>query len=63
MSKNTTRKRPDRPRFKVTLVLSDGTELKSVLYANNAEHAKRKALKEVPPDREVSSALAEEEKG
>lgn len=54
------RRLPDRPQYKVTIVLSDGTELVELLYANNAEHAKRKALQRVPENRAVSTVLAEE---
>lgn len=54
--------RPDRTRYKVTILLDDGTELVDVVYANNAAHAKGKAIKRVPEDRTVTTAVVEEEK-
>lgn len=40
----------DRPKFRVVLELGDGSTSEHVLYAENTEHAVRKAEAQLPSD-------------
>lgn len=54
---------PNRQKFRVTITLSDGTKAVEIVYADNARHAKKKALRALPKDVQVAGMIVEVSNG
>jgi hypothetical protein len=50
-----------RPRYRVTLILKDGSKTEEVVYADSPDHARKKAVARYA-NRIIVEVLAEEEK-